>query len=106
MRPSRASRVYSHPKWQKLRKYVLERDGWTCVSCGRDLRGIKYIAHVDHIAPIRDRPDLAFSPDNLQSLCCTCHNSGKKLKEDRGIIISETNVDGFPMDAKNPWNAA
>jgi 5-methylcytosine-specific restriction endonuclease McrA len=29
---------------------------------------------VDHIEPVRDRPDLAYALDNLQCLCRGCHS--------------------------------
>lgn len=37
------------PKWDALRKRVLDRDGWTCVYCGKALEGKD--ATADHIIP-------------------------------------------------------
>lgn len=35
--------------WEALRKRVLDRDGWTCVYCGKPLEGDD--ATADHITP-------------------------------------------------------
>ncbi|PTQ72739.1 HNH endonuclease [Celeribacter persicus] len=49
---------------------ALERDDWKCVQCGERRR-----LEIDHIEPVRDRPDLAYSLANLQTLCGRCHAS-------------------------------
>jgi len=54
------------------------RDDWKCVQCGS-----RHRLEVDHIAPLRDRPDLAFDLANLQTLCGPCH--GKKTRIEVGM---------------------
>ena len=56
------------PRWHTLRMAVLERDGFRCVDCGARGR-----LEIDHILPVRDRPDLAFDPENLAARCPSCH---------------------------------
>ena len=56
------------PRWKALRMQALDRDGWQCVQCGERRR-----LEIDHIEPVRTRPDLAYSLDNLQTLCGRCH---------------------------------
>ncbi len=56
------------PRWKALRLQALERDEWRCVQCGTR-KGLE----VDHIEPVRDRPDLAYALSNLQCLCGRCH---------------------------------
>ena len=56
------------PRWPALRLQALRRDGWACVKCGARGR-----LEVDHVQPVRDRPDLAFDESNLQTLCRTHH---------------------------------
>ena len=56
------------PRWKALRVQALQRDGWKCVRCGE-----KVGLEVDHILPVRDRPDLAYDLDNLQTLCGRDH---------------------------------
>nr|WP_279327367.1 HNH endonuclease signature motif containing protein [Chelativorans petroleitrophicus] len=58
-----------------MRFQALRRDGWKCVECGARGR-----LEVDHVKPVRDRPDLAFALDNLQSLCVACHSRKTRLE--------------------------
>ena len=59
--------------WQKLRKFILDRDHWTCVKC------FEPATEVDHVAPRALAKRLGWSrertddPSNLQSLCHDCH---------------------------------
>jgi 5-methylcytosine-specific restriction endonuclease McrA len=63
-----SKRAIGSGKWQKLRIQILDRDGWTCVSCNRP-------AHtVDHIIPRIKGGDM-WSPDNLQSMCKSCNSA-------------------------------
>ncbi len=55
-------------RWKVLRQRALERDDWQCVECHTRMR-----LEVDHIKPVRTHPELAFSLDNLQTLCGQCH---------------------------------
>lgn len=75
-------RRYSDPitrtrRWKSLRWQALKRDGFRCVQCSGRGR-----LEVDHIKPVRDAPELAWSLDNLQSLCPTCH--GRKTRLEAG----------------------
>lgn len=65
-------------RWKALRLEVLRRDGFQCRQCGARGR-----LEVDHIAPVRDRPDLAYALDNLQSLCPSCH--ARKTRVEIGL---------------------
>jgi len=50
---------------RKVRQEVLERDG-KCMLCGRTVNGL----HVHHINPGKDS-----TPDNLITLCRSCHQA-------------------------------
>lgn len=60
----------SHTGWRRIREDVLERDGYECQVCESegDL-------DVHHIIPVRefDTPKKAHYPENLVSLCKSCH---------------------------------
>ncbi|MEO1278959.1 MAG: HNH endonuclease signature motif containing protein [Planctomycetota bacterium] len=71
-------------RWPALRLAAKRRDGWKCVQCGS-----RHRLEVDHVLPVRDRPDLAFKLENLQTLCGSCHS--KKTIEEIGL--SEKNPD-------------
>lgn len=68
-------KVTRGPRWKALRLQALERDGWRCVQCGA-LHGLE----CDHVAPVRDRPDLAYTLSNLQVLCGSCHSRKTRLE--------------------------
>jgi 5-methylcytosine-specific restriction endonuclease McrA len=70
-----SKRVTATRRWQVLRHAILERDGWACVVCGTTRR-----LEVDHIQPVRARPDLAYSPANLQVLCASHHTAKTRLE--------------------------
>jgi len=61
-------KVTRGPRWKALRLQALDRDGWACVQCG-ELRRLE----CDHVLPVRDRPDLSYTLNNLQILCGRCH---------------------------------
>ena len=67
--------------WRRLRRRVLELDGWRCRSCGKAGR-----LEVDHIIPVFQRPDLELSLDNLQCLCGACHKA--KSRRERETPVS------------------
>ena len=70
-----SARVTRGPRWKALRLQALERDGWQCVECGARRR-----LECDHVEPVRDRADLAYSLKNLQILCCRCHARKTRLE--------------------------
>lgn len=74
--------------WKEVCVTVKDRDGNTCVRCGAtggDTPSTRL--HVDHIVAARlliHRPDLADHPDNLASLCPSCH--GIKTGIERRVL--------------------
>lgn len=63
------------PRWQALRMAVMERDGFKCVDCGARGR-----LECDHIEPVRLRPDLAYSSENLAMRCPSCHAAKTRIE--------------------------
>ena len=53
--------------WARVRRRVLERDGYRCRACGGAGR-----LEADHIRPLRWGGD-PWALDNLQCLCRGCH---------------------------------
>ena len=53
--------------WARVRRSILERDGYRCAKCGRAGR-----LEVDHVTPL-DHGGAALDPNNLQTLCRDCH---------------------------------
>ena len=87
--------------WRKLRLQVLARDGWRCQLCSADLKnGPKGFAHVDHILPVAERPDLRLDPNNLRALCRRCNlRLGAKL----GRARQHRRRSGRAWRPERPW---
>ena len=49
-------------RWERVRREVLDRDGWRCVKC------YSYGHEVDHIQPLH-KGGAEYDPANLQVLC-------------------------------------
>lgn len=56
-------------KWLQLRQLILERDNFKCQDCGKTHHEIKLDIH--HIIPYRINQNN--SPNNLTTLCRSCH---------------------------------
>ncbi len=63
------------PRWKALRRQALDRDGWQCVVCGA-----RHRLEIDHIEPVRTRPDLAWTLSNLQVLCARHHTQKTRIE--------------------------
>lgn len=59
--------------WMDARRETLERDGWSCQECGKDLKQRE--AHVHHKRPYSSYGSHkeANKVENLESLCPNCH---------------------------------
>ena len=75
----RARRGYGWA-WEKLRLVILERDRWLCQHCIKQGRS-EIATDVDHITP--KYQGGGDDPDNLQSLCKSCHRA-KTEREGNG----------------------
>lgn len=71
---------YRGADWQKIRKQVMERDGYQCVKCGMShqdqLATNKREFSINHIIPFRQfggKNQLANKLSNLETLCDSCH---------------------------------
>ena len=64
---SRAHRQLSRRKWERVRRAILERDGYRCARCGRAAR-----LAVHHVRPLSEGGD-PYNPENLETVCPACH---------------------------------
>ena len=75
-----AERLRHTRRWKRVRRLVLVRDP-LCRDPSHAVSGRQAVStQVDHILPLRERPDLAYTLENLQGLCARCHTR-KTLKE-------------------------
>ena len=98
---------YNTPGWKAARRAVLARDGWRCTVCGVSVRG-KGQSRVDHIQPVRTRPDLALSLRNLRSLCVLHDQQAHREKgmhkgAKREVRFSGCDAEGKPLDRASHW---
>ncbi len=69
-------RVYKSARWLKVRRMVLRRQPICADPHGvhRATGEVVPALDVDHIRPLAERPDLAFTLTNLRGLCRSCHS--------------------------------
>ena len=67
--------------WAKTRKRILDRDGWRCAWCERDLREQGVKATVDHVVSLKQgradgwSEEQLKSSENLVAACGSCNSS-------------------------------
>ena len=76
-------------RWLRLRRRMMEAEGWKCRPCGAPAR------ELDHIIPRALAPDLVWSSDNCQPICVSCHI--RKTREENKRRTAEQR----PF---NPWD--
>jgi 5-methylcytosine-specific restriction endonuclease McrA len=73
--------LYQTQRWQTLRRVILHRDGGLCQIRGGRCTRIATTVH--HIIPASVRPDLFFTPSNLQGACKPCnYRDGAVIRAD------------------------
>lgn len=63
------------PRWQKKRLEILQRDNFTCRSCGRDDEQL----HVHHMVYDADKLPWDYDNDDLVTLCNDCHKAWHQI---------------------------
>lgn len=61
---------YKHPKWQKLRLLVFQRDEFKCTKCGETEK----MLHAHHLKYIDNVPIWDVPIDYIITLCEDCHS--------------------------------
>ena len=69
--------VYGTKAWRRVRRYVIDRDGYKCRQCGRTGR-----LEVHHRNPMWRSSANPFDPAGLETLCrpCLFGSHGQTLK--------------------------
>lgn len=74
---------YNGVRWRRLRQMFLNRNP-LCVDCSKAGR-LTPASQAHHIEERKDRPELAYEWDNLESVCLSCHNAKRgKRHDDKG----------------------
>ena len=97
-RPVAWNNWYSTERWGRIRRHQLLVHP-LCKFCAE--RGLVVPATIcDHVEPHRgDTNKFWLGP--FMSLCKSCHDSTKKLVEQRGYRL-DIGLDGWPLDPKHP----
>lgn len=69
------SKALQHPKWQRKRLRVMDRDNWKCMECG----DTETTLHVHHKKYTKKYPWNELMK-NLTTLCKRCHFKKHKYK--------------------------
>ena len=95
-------RLYKISQCKALRKAQLAKQP-ICYLCNEV--GIETQATVaDHHVPHRGDTRLFHNPNNLRSVCDTCHNSTKQRYEKSGYWQG-CGDSGTPLDPRHHWNS-
>ena len=70
---------YKHPKWQKRRLQILERDNFTCKKCG----DTETTLHVHHLIYYKGRTVWNYIDFDLITLCEHCHVQIENIKPNK-----------------------
>lgn len=81
--------------WEAQRQRVLQRDNWTCTSCGKHLEGSD--ATVDHVDPVVLNPGKKYRDDELVAMCRKCNGTkSDKVKVRLNYASPRWLPDGLP----------
>lgn len=74
-------KLYGTREWAMLRRRLYAERGGVCQECGRltvlhrrEACEIGQVAEFHHLKAVRQRPDLALDPSNIELLCHDCHS--------------------------------
>jgi 5-methylcytosine-specific restriction enzyme A len=99
---SKHNKLYDTKRWRRRAKTQLAFHP-LCAYCLQ--QGLVVPATcADHIEPHKGDARLFFY-GALQSLCDACH-SGLKQQEEHQGFNREIGLDGYPVDARHPFNSA
>lgn len=78
---------YNSKEWQNVRQTILMRDKYICQVCGKPAEHVHHKIHLS-MSNVYD-PSVSLNPDNLVSLCKSCHDDQHKGEHARGRQTNE-----------------
>jgi len=84
------------PGWTAIRTKIRERDGYTCQTCGVHEYELGKALDVHHIIAFRnfDSADNANHPENLISLCPSCHHQEEIIAISSKLTVTANSILG------------
>lgn len=86
-----------HPKWQKKRLRILERDKFACRFC----HNTKITLHVHHLIYLNNREPWEYDDNILITVCEKCHNNIFKEINIKDLLIEHLFILG--LDKSLRW---
>lgn len=80
------SKKLQDPRWQKKRLEILQRDNWTCQSCGDKSETL----HVHHKWYEKSVEPWDYKGPCLVTLCNSCHDLEHKVSDDCHKILARS----------------
>jgi len=74
-----------HPKWQRVRLKIMERDDFKCRICGRN----DTLLHVHHTVYLKGHEPWEYDDNFLLTLCTPHHDDEEKLKSEDLMIVTQ-----------------
>lgn len=79
------------PRWQKKRLDIMQRDDFTCQTCGQKSKTL----HVHHNTYIFDNDPWDYPDKNLKTLCWECHQEEEYYKSQLQDTIHDLLIEGY-----------
>ena len=86
---SKWSSAFRDSRWQKLRLEIMERDGWTCKSCGATGDGVTL--NVRHAYYESGKAPWEYPADSLVTWCEDCHGKIHEAQKRLALILANHN---------------
>jgi hypothetical protein len=84
---------YKDSRWQKKRLEVMERDGWTCQSCGATGPGTTLNVH--HVYYESGKAPWEYPTETLRTWCEDCHKCRQEKQRDVLLGVSYADIHVF-----------
>lgn len=85
------SEILKHPKWQRKRLEIFQRDNFTCRTC----QDTETTLHCHHKQYIYGNLPWEYTNDVFITLCETCHEIIEDLKKNHDILLDENTTEIF-----------
>jgi len=87
---SKWSSAFRDSRWQKLRLEIMERDGWTCKSCGASGKGVTLNVH--HAYYESGKAPWEYPADTLVTWCEDCHEKRHSTQKELLVLLSKKTI--------------
>lgn len=93
-----AKSFYDSKQWKQTREYILKRDYYMCVLCGRPAEEVHHKIHLS--SSNINNPMISLHESNLISLCGSCHkrlHSADRTKTGDILPLISFDEEGNPI---------